>query len=416
MQPQNVAFPCPQCKKSMAVGPQLQGKQVRCPHCKQVIIAPMASNQVAEVNQAPTTDLPTFPGFTEQKENEESILTPPVQEDLFGGEDKPRVQMPDAPVTSPSPQKLPDSVSEDPFGFGSTSTPMQIQPTPLPANEVLTSEVPSVRRMPLPTKTPEGDSKSSLPLILIGYAIIATVAILYLLLSGGSTTPYFVLPDSFGEFEKADRKKTTSLKGLKTSPPKQLPSEQTVQIGKTYQVANLEITPVSVESRKIKIFRKSRSSQEIKEVAATSNPVLVLKLDVKNISTDLQFCPNDPAFQGQSIPTGTMPYNCLWVGKDPLTNGLLSWPGREPNSFEFLEGQEKDDQPLRPGEKRTTYVATSSRDNLQASLASLGNSTLRWRIQLRCGLVEGRFQDQTRDVSATTLFEVHFAKDQIQGL
>lgn len=35
-------FPCPFCGRKMGVGPELLGHKVRCPHCKQVILAPTA--------------------------------------------------------------------------------------------------------------------------------------------------------------------------------------------------------------------------------------------------------------------------------------------------------------------------------------------------------------------------------------
>ncbi|HEX4591017.1 MAG TPA: hypothetical protein VH120_13860, partial [Gemmataceae bacterium] len=39
-----VKFPCSSCQKLMAVGPELLGHHVRCPHCQQVIVAPSSSS------------------------------------------------------------------------------------------------------------------------------------------------------------------------------------------------------------------------------------------------------------------------------------------------------------------------------------------------------------------------------------
>jgi hypothetical protein len=39
-----VKFPCSGCQKLMAVGPDLLGHHVRCPHCQQVIVAPAAES------------------------------------------------------------------------------------------------------------------------------------------------------------------------------------------------------------------------------------------------------------------------------------------------------------------------------------------------------------------------------------
>jgi len=38
-----IKFPCSICQKPMAVGPELAGCQVRCPHCLQVLVAPAAA-------------------------------------------------------------------------------------------------------------------------------------------------------------------------------------------------------------------------------------------------------------------------------------------------------------------------------------------------------------------------------------
>ena len=37
-----VNFPCPFCGQKMAVGSASGGKKVRCPHCKEVLVAPSA--------------------------------------------------------------------------------------------------------------------------------------------------------------------------------------------------------------------------------------------------------------------------------------------------------------------------------------------------------------------------------------
>src|SRR4029453_1019886 len=50
-----VTFPCPFCGRRMGVPAELLGKQVRCPHCKQVVLAP------ATVGPAPTTAPPPPP-------------------------------------------------------------------------------------------------------------------------------------------------------------------------------------------------------------------------------------------------------------------------------------------------------------------------------------------------------------------
>src|SRR5580700_10530438 len=77
----NIQFKCGQCGNLMAVGPALLGKQVRCPHCRQVVLAPTSIPAAPAPQPAPAG--PSFPE-TPPVENE-SIFTPPerTSDDLF---------------------------------------------------------------------------------------------------------------------------------------------------------------------------------------------------------------------------------------------------------------------------------------------------------------------------------------------
>src|SRR5690349_9534029 len=56
MQP--LTFSCATCGKLMGVPPELAGRQVRCPHCQAVVVAPTAPAPVAVA--PPPTTAPTF--------------------------------------------------------------------------------------------------------------------------------------------------------------------------------------------------------------------------------------------------------------------------------------------------------------------------------------------------------------------
>ena len=105
MQP-TVNFHCPHCGNLMAVGTNLLGRNVRCPHCKQVVRAPAAAGDAAAVPgpapQAPPLTPAPPPQFQVPApgEHHESIFGERHDEDLFGSEPlKPR--LPTEPTCGP---------------------------------------------------------------------------------------------------------------------------------------------------------------------------------------------------------------------------------------------------------------------------------------------------------------------------
>lgn len=128
----NVTFPCPFCTKKMAVGADMLGKKVRCPSCKQVVLAPAdggapppppapaAAPQAAAPSAPQLDDLPAF--SFERKESAESILSAPEEseDEIFGSAAGPQLPRADFGAgTAPA--------SASPFGFDDAS------PTPRPA-------------------------------------------------------------------------------------------------------------------------------------------------------------------------------------------------------------------------------------------------------------------------------------------
>src|SRR3954468_9413454 len=103
---QTVNFNCPHCGNLMAVGTNLLGRNVRCPHCKQVVRAPAAVGDAAGVQgpapQAPPLTPAPPPQFKVQTptEHHESIFGERHDEDVFGSEPL-RPTMPTSAVSSP---------------------------------------------------------------------------------------------------------------------------------------------------------------------------------------------------------------------------------------------------------------------------------------------------------------------------
>ncbi len=145
----------------MGVPAELLGRQVRCPHCKQVVVAPVTAGTppaapapVPVVNAppqpapvpvpvavvpppAPVAPEPELRAFNiPQKEGADSILSEPDESDdeVFGSQPGVKLQtLPplDMPPQPPEPANDP-AVTDDPFGFGPARTP-STPPAPVPA-------------------------------------------------------------------------------------------------------------------------------------------------------------------------------------------------------------------------------------------------------------------------------------------
>lgn len=98
-----LTFPCPHCNRRMGVRLEYAGKSVRCPHCREVVVAPVVST-------APTTQTISQPAasFTPPpRETAESILAEPEESDdsLFSvpSDRKVPILPPQEPIPSPNP-------------------------------------------------------------------------------------------------------------------------------------------------------------------------------------------------------------------------------------------------------------------------------------------------------------------------
>ena len=66
---QTVTFQCGHCRNLMAVGIENLGRQVRCPHCQQVVLAPSQPATAPAPAPAPAPD--PAPVFTPRSDHED---------------------------------------------------------------------------------------------------------------------------------------------------------------------------------------------------------------------------------------------------------------------------------------------------------------------------------------------------------
>lgn len=149
-----LTFPCPRCAKRLGVGLELAGKSVRCPHCREVVVAP-------GVATAPQPDLLTTSGpressesiFADPEESDDSLFAAPAQRVLTLPPPEP---LPTAPTRLPNPLiTSPPPTDANPFAIPDRSTPPPPKRTP-------------PERKPLPWK-------SIGVYVLIGYAVAMTI-------------------------------------------------------------------------------------------------------------------------------------------------------------------------------------------------------------------------------------------------
>src|SRR6185437_1441396 len=95
---QTVQFQCGHCNKLMGVSGEFLGQQVRCPHCQQVVVAPLSAAPLPAPPEASSFSPDLIQTVLQPPiplADPEDIFSPPdVTEDLFGQPDAPRIEMP----------------------------------------------------------------------------------------------------------------------------------------------------------------------------------------------------------------------------------------------------------------------------------------------------------------------------------
>jgi hypothetical protein len=447
-------FPCGHCGNLMAAGQDLQGQVVRCPHCQQLVIAPVTSPQ-PEIVPAPDPQAavppPAEPSMREdplatmiQKPGMplpseiESIFSPPEESDaVFDGPPRPLVDLPQVELTpDPSPAAPPPQSSPQPPDPTMTYAPrppesafvpgihepteLDLGPSsagnasPPAAPEPSTTAVepePFARAIPPPVVRSVRDRGGwPTPLIiipLISYSVLATLAIIYLRFLQPAPPqpphPLETIPD-VGENPGARHQKRPPQVNWNGRQQKDLPARLLTHLKKPVRVGDIEVTPVAVRRRPIVFVQRGSTAER--------EGSLVLLLHVKNISEDLVFHPMDPWFDRSWKGTTTldmnkMPFTYLTVC-DRRFFGPINRTDQEQD--ERIRGQ-RYDRELTPGEEMDTFVCTNPDDPVAEAVESCRQPLL-WRVQVRRGLAEAPHRGE---VSATAVIGVEFTRDEIEG-
>jgi hypothetical protein len=426
----------------MAVGHALLGRNVRCPHCKQVTRAPAAAGQAPlpppaaqEVTPPPPRPIPKF-NLPKDVEHPESIFGERHDEDVFGSNPpKPTLVMPSPPIFTPPPSDERPAVVAPVKAPTPTPpiAPMQADPlvfdTPLkPEPGELGDESPALKPPPRPseprriTVQEQAPPTQAFAWIMLAYAAVATAlagffGYQYFTAGSKGDHPFQAIPDFYGQYEKANRKQV-SFNGM-PDPKLDVPANLRVKLGETLTVGDLEVTPTAVTRQRLTaVTVPVTGDTKVRETGGKAT--LVLTLRVKNLSADVTFHPNDPAFHRAAQSDQPLPYTALEFHRK-FFHGSFRWPPDPDTVKEYMQGHEADEQPLKPGEERDTWVAVvpwglkaAKEDVLDAIAPLKPTDPLLWRVQLRRGLVKAPANGQEVELSATTVIGVEFRREQIK--
>ena len=437
-----VNFQCGNCNNLMGVSAEFLGHQVRCPHCQAVVVAPAAP--------APTHPAPAAVEFSPPAHEQDDIFAPPEPtDDLFGRAESPRVELPptfqepalalngDANTAAQAPAA--------PFGSTMAYPGPELAPSASPGTGAIPSWMDSPPAPPasptsIATEPPEETHEETIPHLirrprdgggwfvglvvvpLISYALLATVAVLLLWYRIQQAPPAPPSPlENLPSFDPNDDEHSTHLKlnqkmfrirdmdvKKATSP---LLAERITRLGKELQVVDLEITPLKVGREVVSVISKGSQPEPC------AAPSLVMRLKLKNISSNVIFQPMDSYFVRKRIKSEQPPLTILELFDPAHTIRFFGGPAEYhpaplPNNIhaglpQAVEGDHAS-HVLHPGEEMETFVCTDGDDMNAVNAVENYHGKLLWRVQLRCGIVT---LDSHHLVPVSSVIGVEFTDD-----
>jgi hypothetical protein len=246
--------------------------------------------------------------------------------------------------------------------------------------------------------------------ILVPYAIFMTVAAITYFVKFQHAIqehPLELIPDLMGEYQRKQTKGVSQALRL-PDPTQPLPPRLLTALGRPLTVGAIEVTPLKIEYRPWAAFKKPKNRDELEKVPVPET--LVLHLRLKNVSPDLTFYPTDPYFDRRPKYAADKPYTLVEVGDKKFFGGLIAFETESgPYERSWVEGQESDNQPLKPGEARETVVVTRPRDEVFDAVQKAKGRAV-WRVQVRRGLVPFHGQE----VPVTAVVGVEFTAADVQ--
>src|SRR5262245_60015326 len=252
---------CGHCGKLMAISTEHLGARVSCPHCQGVVEAP-ASAPPGSRSESPTPPEIKVP-VVEATESIFAAEEPEATEDIFGSQDRPLIEMPQAPepsgvtlATTPDSgrelEKAPPPMSSpapELFLEKSAASPARASWTEDLHTEREHAEHEQAPAEPVPELEPRRYvAKRSLlgPILLmflIPYCLFTTGFVIWLLYTRSKAPePFEFLRDPAPTKDGPDKGKGRE----RVKYDARLPAKLHTSLGKTLQVGDVEVTPLKV--------------------------------------------------------------------------------------------------------------------------------------------------------------------------
>jgi hypothetical protein len=262
---------------------------------------------------------------------------------------------------------------EETLGATAAAAPAAVEAAAAPQGEAV-ADLPS----PILPRRPQRQSVfvPLLLIILIPYAVMSTVAVVWLLFQLRARTEEQQAPPALDPFEllRDPALKDGGPKRIKHDAP--LPRKLQTSLRQPLRVGDLEVTPLAVKR--------------------TAEGELVLKLKVKNVSRDVAFDPLPDSFLQYAPGRKDKPYTFVALGPDPDQRIYGAYLDKRTGRADGM---------LYPGKEEVVTLSTDpDYDDLQDLLDQLDRARepILWRVQVRRGFVRVR----GKDVSATAVVGV----------
>ena len=358
---ETVQLQCGNCKQIMGISAAHLGGQVQCPHCRSVV-------------QTPPAAAPSPVPNVEARQRESIFTGAEATDDLFGGDQKVKVELPSEP---------PPAVNHQPAHSEALPPPAMYTTPQLEAGS--DADLTQFKRRPLYDK---GVIQMSILIFLVPYAILTTLIIVYLLFfhAQGRNDPFQFLPDPASSPKKGGPQ--PSLLQPKHDQP--LAANLRTTLKKPIKVGDLIVTP--------------------ERVHLTEDGDLELYLRARNDSAKTKFEPiNDSFVRYTANKAGNEPYTFLESRSKKISNvygGFLEYR----KSFNGKK-ETPDSYVISPHEEAYIVLMThfSYRAPHVTNIAK-SNDEFTWRIQVRRGFVKVK----GKDVSATAVIGVDFSAADIE--
>jgi hypothetical protein len=459
----------------MGVALDLLGKNVRCPHCKQVVLAPTASSAGASAQPKPTPPQPSSAAVApqspqvqappvddepifriEQREAADSILSEPgeSEDEIFGspgGNRAPIPTLPELPPPAPpvlqpsaavfqqptaapvlTPLPAPVVSAANPFAFESDPQPAPavaapqiaapqppvVTPLPQPVAVVPVPAPAAAPEQPAPPKARRGDRAASPGGGGISKALFFGVAGYALIMTLAAAYGLFI---KSGEKVDPGHPLSTIPDTLGEFDPA---SRKKVSLYRpsldgelpASQMAELggriAIGQLEIEPLKVELRPLTIVSEGLGEKRKEQlRKAVVLHLRIKNTSSDLNICPMDPAFTRKVHGDAKQLGTRLVVGKQTFYGGAIDWPFTGGKVKRKYEAEQEQDALPLKPAESRDYVVFTDADPQIVKAVSEAGEAMLWRVQVRRGVIDF----QGKETPVTAIIGVEFTSADVKS-